>query len=248
MSVMPETAVSDSAIVTAEPASGARATVLAWDLPTRLAKWTLAALVGLAFVSKYYGDVGLVWHRWNGLVILVVVVFRLLWGVLGGTTARFADFVRGPKAAFTYLRGLVTGRGGVYLGHNPLGGWMVVALLAAVLAQAVSGLFTSDDIMVDGPLVSAFDSSWTSLGSMLHQRIYPILLALIALHVGVNLLYTLFKDNLLLAIIVGRKPRRAYVDHAAARPGSVVLALTLLLVSVAIVFGGIWALGGNPIP
>ena len=225
------------------------ALVLAWDLPTRLAKWTLAALVGLAFASKYYGDVGLVWHMWNGLAILTVLVFRLLWGIVGGSTARFADFLRGPGAAVAYLRGLVTGRKLPYLGHNPLGGWMTIALLAVVSAQAVAGLFTSDDIMVDGPMVFAASSEAVSLGSMLHQRLYPILLALIALHVVANTAYSLFGgDNLIGAIITGRKPARAYVDRATARPGSVIAALACLVAAGGIVFGGIALAGGNPFP
>lgn len=225
------------------------AVVLAWDLPTRLAKWTLAVLVGLAFVSRYFGNADLVWHMWNGLAILIVLLFRLLWGVVGGSTARFTAFLRGPSSVFAYVRGLVTGRGRAYLGHNPLGGWMVVALLVTVGAQAVAGLFTTDDIMVDGPLVAAFGGDWAPLGSMLHQRIYPILIGLIAVHVTANLLYSLFgHDNLILTMITGHKPKQAFADHVPATPGVVLLALACLAASAAIVFGGIWIAGGNPFP
>ncbi|MDR6954374.1 cytochrome b [Ancylobacter sp. 3268] len=230
-------------------AQARQVTVLAWDLPTRLAKWTLAALVGLAFASKYYGDVGLVWHMWNGLAILTVLVFRLLWGVVGGSTARFLGFLRGPVAAVSYVRGLVTGRKVAYLGHNPLGGWMTIALLAAVGGQAIAGLYTTDDIMVDGPMVAAASGEAISLGSMLHQRIYPILLGLIGLHVVANIAYSLFGgDNLVKAMITGHKPASAYADRAAATPGSIAAALACLAASAAIVFGGIALAGGNPFP
>ncbi|MCB4770271.1 cytochrome b/b6 domain-containing protein [Ancylobacter sp. Lp-2] len=249
---MSQADMSEAGIARVDLRSGADtgpATVLAWDLPTRLAKWSLAALVGLAFASKYYGDVGLVWHMWNGLAILTVLVFRLLWGLVGGSTARFTGFLRGPFSALAYLRGLVTGRKVAYLGHNPLGGWMTIALLAAVAAQAVAGLYTTDDIMVDGPMVAAASSEAISLGSKLHQQIYPILLGLIGLHVVANLAYSLFGgDNLVKAMVTGRKPTRAYADRAAATPGSILAALGCLLLAAVIVFGGIALAGGNPFP
>lgn len=233
----------------AVPASAVEAgSVVAWDLPTRLAKWTLAVLVGLAFASRYWGDHALVWHMWNGLAILTLVVFRLLWGLVGGSTARFAAFLR-PFAALGYLAALLRGRAPRYLGHNPLGGLMVIVLLALVAAQGLTGLFTTDDVLVDGPLVYAVDESVVSRASALHQDIYWWLLALIALHVAANLVYSLLgKDNLILAMITGRKPVAAYRDQGAATPGSVALALGCLIVSAGVVFGGIWLAGGNPFP
>lgn len=238
-----------------DAASGARTlgtragTVPAWDLPTRLAKWLLAALVGLAFVSRYYGDAGLVWHQWNGLAILVVIVFRLLWGVVGGSTARFASFLRGPGAAVGYLASLLRGRPQHFLGHNPLGGWMVMALLALVAAQALTGLFTTDDIAVYGPMTAVASDETISRASAWHQKIYPFLLALIALHVAVNMLYSLFgRDKLITAMITGRKPAGAYVDAAPATPGSVARALACLVVAIVIVFGAIALAGGDPFP
>ncbi|QIB35405.1 cytochrome b/b6 domain-containing protein [Ancylobacter pratisalsi] len=225
------------------------ASVLAWDLPTRLAKWLLAALVGLAFASKYFGDVGMVWHQWNGLAILVVLVFRLLWGIVGGSTARFSRFVRGPLAALRYGMDLLRGRPGHYLGHNPLGGWMVVALLLIVGAQALTGLFTTDDIIVYGPMTAVASDETIARASALHQQIYPILLALIGLHVAANLAYSVLgRDNLIRAMIVGRKPAERYADPAPATPGSVVAALLCLALAIAVVFGGIAMAGGNPFP
>ncbi|MBS9475671.1 cytochrome b/b6 domain-containing protein [Ancylobacter sp. VKM B-3255] len=227
----------------------AAASVLAWDLPTRLAKWLLAALVGLAFASKYYGDPAMVWHQWNGLAILVLVVFRLLWGVVGGSTARFAAFVRGPSALLGYVGGLLKGRPAHYLGHNPLGALVILGLLGLVAAQGLTGLFTTDDIIVYGPMTPVASDATMARASALHQQIYPFLLALIGLHVVANLAYSLFgRDNLVRAMITGRKPAAAYVDRAPATPGSVIAALTCLALAVAIVFGGIALAGGNPFP
>lgn len=223
--------------------------MLAWDLPTRLAKWLLAALVGLAFVSRYWGDDGFVWHQWNGLAILVLVVFRVLWGVVGGSTARFAIFVRGPVAALRYAGGLLRGRPAHFLGHNPLGGWMVLALLSLVAAQGLTGLFTSDDIVVYGPMTPVASDATIRSASAWHQRLYPILLGLIGLHVVANAAYSLLgRDNLVRAMITGRKPALGYADRAPATPGAVGLALLCLAVAATVVFGGIALAGGDPFP
>lgn len=223
--------------------------MLAWDLPTRLAKWLLAILVGLAFVSKYYGDVGLVWHQWNGLCVLVVIVFRVLWGLFGGSTARFSSFLRGPRAALLYAVSLLRGRPQHFLGHNPLGGWVVMALLILVAAQAMTGLYTTDDIIVYAPMADTVSDATMASASAWHQRIYPILLWLIGLHVVANIAYSLFgRDNLVLAMLIGRKPALDYIDRAPATPGSIGVAVLCLVVAVGIVFGGIWAAGGNPFP
>jgi len=223
--------------------------VAAWDLPTRIAKWLLVALVGLAFASRYYGDVTLVWHQWNGLAILVVIVFRLLWSLVGGSTARFSTFLRGPSAMMAYASSVLRGRPQHFLGHNPLGGWMVAALLAVIAVEAVTGLFTTDDIIVYGPMTAVVSDKTVSMASALHQKIYPVLLVLIALHVLANVLYSLFgKDNLIRAMITGDKPALTFVDRAPATPGTVLTAVICLVVAGAIVFGGIKLAGGHPFP
>jgi len=230
-------------------ATSSAPTVIAWDLPTRIAKWLLVALVVLAFASRYYGDDMLVWHQRNGLAILVVIVFRLLWSVVGGSTARFATFLSGPSAMISYASSLLRGRPQHFLGHNPLGGWMVAALLGVIAVEAVTGLFTTDDIVVYGPMTAAVSERTVAMASALHQKIYPILLVLIGLHAFANVLYSLFgKDNLILAMITGRKPESAYVDRAPATPGSVVTAVICLIVAAVIVFGGIKVAGGSPFP
>ena len=229
--------------------SAAPSTLLAWDLPTRVAKWLLAVLVGLAFASKYYGDVGLVWHQWNGLAILVVIVFRLFWGLIGGSTARFAGFLYGPGRWIGYVASMLRGRAQHYLGHNPVGGWMVIALLAVVAAQGVSGLFSSDDIIVYGPLTNVVSDGTISRASALHGTFFQILLWLIGIHVAANIAYSVFgRDNLILAMLTGRKPAAPYADKAPATPGSMVLALACLIAAMGVVFGGIALAGGDPFP
>ena len=117
--------------------------VRAWDLPTRLFHWLLALLVLLAWASWRYsealGDPSLKLHRWNGHAILVLVVWRVLWGLFGSSTSRFSAWLWWPWTAAAYGWEILRGRTPLYLTHNPLGSYMILALLAAVTAQAVLG-------------------------------------------------------------------------------------------------------------
>ncbi len=230
------------------------ATVPAWDLPTRLFHWALVILILSAWLSYEFaediGDETLVWHRANGLAILTLIVWRVLWGIWGPPPARFAGFVRAPSAIIAYASGLLDGRAGRYLGHNPVGALMVLALLATVGTIAGFGLFATDDNdLVGGPLYRLVGEQQNSLATRLHDQLFNyVLLPLVALHITVNALYTLVKkEPLIQAMITGRKPAEAYVDTKeagiAARPG--IRAVICLAASVAIVFGGIAAAGGR---
>ena len=116
--------------------------VRVWDLPTRLFHWALVALVVSAWASAEFSDkladVTMRWHRMNGYALLVLLLWRLLWGFAGTPASRFSSFVARPAAALAYGLDLWRGRRRRYLGHNPLGGWMVVALIAVVTAPCTS--------------------------------------------------------------------------------------------------------------
>lgn len=220
--------------------------VLAWDAPTRLFKWSLVVLVVLAPISKNFGDVMLVWHKVNGYAILTLLLWRLMWGFAGGTTARFTSFVR-PIGAIGYGLDLLRGRTRHFLGHNPLGGLMVLALIAALLMQATLGLFTTDDIVVDGPFVSKVSSEAVKFASKWHQDGFKIILVLVTLHVAASLFYKFVKkDDLIRPMVTGVKPAGAYEDVPSARGGSTGLALGLLMLSAALVFGTVGIFGASP--
>lgn len=230
------------------------ASVRAWDLPTRLFHWALAVLVVCAWVSFQYaevlGDFRLKWHRWNGLAILVLVVWRLLWGVAGSSTARFSAFVSSPFAALGYLRDVVMGRKRRYLGHNPLGAWMVLALLLAVGAQATLGLFTVEhNDLATGPLYRlAGNARAKSLTYWHNFNFHWVILPLVVAHIAANLLYGLLaREPLIAAMITGRKPDTTYADAdgVVEPPRPLLRAAGLLVISAAIVLGGITALGGR---
>ncbi|HYD32726.1 MAG TPA: cytochrome b/b6 domain-containing protein [Azospirillaceae bacterium] len=184
--------------------SGAKVRV--WDLPTRLFHWLLVVGVAATWATGELGKLEL--HFLLGYAVLGLLAFRLLWGFVGAPTARFAQFVKGPQAAIGYLRYRLGRADGVEppLGHNPLGGWMVVALLLVLLIQATTGLFATDDVATDGPLVSYVSSKTAALLSTIHRVEAKLLLALVLIHVGAVYAYLkLFGENLVRPMITGWK-------------------------------------------
>ena len=184
--------------------------VALWDLPTRLVHWALVLLIPFSWWSAEAHHMD--WHRSSGYFIIGLLVFRLIWGVVGSSTARFGDFIRGPRTAIAYARG----RGERELGHNPLGGWSVVAMLLLLVTQVGLGLFAVDtDGLESGPL-----SHWVSFDTgrsvaELHEINFKLLQALILLHIAAILFYLFVRrDNLIAPMIRGAK----MIDAAPASP------------------------------
>ena len=171
-------------------------------------------------------------HFLSGYTILTLLLFRFGWGIIGSQTARFATFVKGPRAALDHLRELrlPPEHAPPMLGHNPLGGWMVVALLLVLLIQAGSGLFTTDDIMVDGPLVAQASGAVVKMLSTVHRLLFKLIFVLAAIHIAVVAAYLLIRrENLIRPMVTGRKPVPAGMEVALlGSPG---------LLSAALVFG-----------
>jgi cytochrome b len=192
--------------------------LLVWDLPTRLFHWLLLILVTVSFVTGYLGGLWMRYHVWSGCSILGLLVFRLVWGFVGGRYARFSAFVRGPATALRYARAMLRRESSRYPGHNPLGGWSVMAMLTVLLVQATTGLFATDDIFTKGPLypwVSDATSHWLTHIHMLNQE---VILLLVSLHVAAVLFYLIIKrENLIKPMLTGHKQwhgeDRASTDH-----------------------------------
>lgn len=183
--------------------------VRVWDPATRLFHWALVILVA---VNIYTGSVGGLWemdlHMLSGQAILSLVLFRVVWGLVGSRHSRFADFVRGPAAVVGYLRRL---RGGgdapPVRGHNPLGGWSVMAMLASLLVQAGTGLYANDDIFTEGPLAKTVSKATSDTLTWVHNVNSKVLFVLIAVHLLAVFGYLIVKhDNLIRPMITGRKP------------------------------------------
>ncbi|QEY24754.1 cytochrome b/b6 domain-containing protein [Neisseria animalis] len=177
-----------------------------WDLPTRLFHWLLAVAVVFMWYSAQAGGNLLVWHLRCGVLVLALLVFRICWGVWGSDTARFANFVRGPKQMLRYLKGGLSEN--EQPGHNPVGALMVLALLVAVAVQVTTGLFASDENTFTN---NGYLNGWVSAdtGSALrtiHIGFFNLLAALAAVHVVTILIYKFVKKhNLITPMLTGYK-------------------------------------------
>ena len=214
-----------------------------WDVPVRLFHWALVILMAVSYFTGRWGGDWMKFHFWSGYAILTLLIFRIAWGFVGSTTARFSNFVKGPSAAFGHLRELLGKHGPYDAGHNAMGGAMVVVLILAVLAQATTGLFSADTDtgMVTGPLASRIADAMIDKVTAFHQYWVNVLLALVALHVVAVLIYLVWKrHNLVGAMITGDKPAAQVVPPGQPAPRLFFapgrLAISLLIASAAIVY------------
>jgi cytochrome b len=204
-------------------------TVRVWDMPVRLFHWLLVTLIIVSFTTAQIGGNAMQIHELSGFTILTLVLFRVLWGLFGSTYARFTDFVRHPRQAIEYAKSLPRGRPAFYAGHNPLGGWMILALLLCLLMQAGTGLFANDDIMTEGPLYDWVSKQTSDFLSQIHEINFYVLLVLVVLHVAAALYYLFGKrENLILPLFTGRKQVPEVQDIPESRGGPLWLAVLLL--------------------
>jgi cytochrome b len=217
--------------------------VRVWDVPVRLFHWVLVILIATSYFSGRAGGDWMKIHFWSGYAILTLLLFRIAWGFVGSTTARFSDFVKGPGAAFAHLRELFGRHGPHDAGHNPMGGAMVVVLLFATLAQAATGLFSADTDtgMVTGPLANKIADAAIDKVTAFHHFWVNVLLVLVAAHVAAVLVYLVWKrHNLVGAMVTGQKPVEQVVPPGEPAPRLVFasgrLATSLLLACAAVVY------------
>ena len=177
-----------------------------WDLPVRLCHWTLVAAVVGAYVTDRIGVSAFRYHVWCGYTVLVLVVFRVCWGVVGTRHARFIHFVRGPIATWAYLRDTLRGNHHNTVGHNPLGALMVMTLLTALALQAITGLFGNDEIFNVGPLYGYVSDARSLQLTSIHRQLFYWILAAIGLHVGAVLVHRwAYGEDLIGPMFSGRK-------------------------------------------
>lgn len=206
-----------------------------WDLPVRIFHWLLVLLVFSQIVTASIGGNAMQFHAFGGYAILALVLFRILWGFLGGTHARFSDFVRGPGPVMRYAKFILRDPHPSHRGHNPLGGWSVLAMLGSLLVQGATGLFANDDVMMEGPLAKHVSDRASEFATAIHDVNAAMLLSLVAIHIAAVLFYLLAKkENLIAPMITGRK-QSATADEPA-RYGNLWLAALLLGCSAATVY------------
>lgn len=200
-----------------------------WDLPTRLFHWGLVVLIVIAWRSAETGDMQT--HLLAGAAVAGLLVFRLCWGFVGGSTARFAQFVKGPRAVLAYL----TRMSAPSFGHNPAGGWSVLALLGCLLGLVGFGLFAVDtDGLNSGPLSDWVDYDAGRAASHWHGFAFTLLEGLVVLHLLAVLFYQLIKRHgLIEAMITGRRKRPGDPSDLL-RPGSRRALVASLVVATAV--------------
>jgi len=173
-----------------------------WDLPIRLFHWLLVLCIAGSFITINLGEEAIQWHAYFGYSILTLLIFRLIWGFVGSTHARFASFLPTKKAIVDYL----SGSSPRVLGHNPVGAISVFALLLVLMIQVFTGLFVDDDVAFQGPLVKYVSSSVGSFLSEIHEGNQVVILTLITIHIAAIWYYQKFKgENLIKPMLNGDK-------------------------------------------
>ena len=206
-----------------------------WDAPTRLFHWALAVLILLQYGTAEWHWLDMQWHVRFGYATLALLVFRMVWGFLGSQTARFADFVRGPRRVFGHVRDLTAGRATSKLGHNPLGGWSVLVMLASLLVQTITGLFAANRRhTVFGPWAAQVSDAWSQRLTDIHEINQNVLLFLIALHIVAVLGYWIGRNENLVAPMLGG--RKAVASPPALRYASAGRALAALTFAILLVW------------
>ncbi len=222
-------------------ADPATTTVRVWDLPTRLFHWTLALTVVGSVISAKIGGNAMVWHFRFGVLVLALLVFRVLWGLVGGRWSRFASFIYAPATVLRYLRG--QGRPGEHLdvGHNPLGSFSVFALLGFLALQVATGLVADDEIANVGPLNRFAGAALVARATTWHKQYGQwLLIALVVLHLAAIVYYLVKKrHNLVRPMLSGDKPLPAGTPASA---DGLAQRARALVIFVACAAGAAWVL------
>ncbi|UXK09731.1 cytochrome b/b6 domain-containing protein [Shewanella putrefaciens] len=177
--------------------------VKVWDLPTRIFHWVMVMLMGLLWWSADAGEMQ--WHQIFAYSLLSLIAFRFVWGFVGSDTSKFSHFICHPKVALKYLNEVRTKGISFVLGHNPVGGYMVIALITVISLQIVTGLFATDDIFTEGPLYSYVSSSTSASMTWLHKTNFNLILLLSAIHILAVIIHAIKGDKLIGAMLTGDK-------------------------------------------
>ena len=199
--------------------------VKVWDLPTRIFHWSIVLLVFASWLTNRLNQMDL--HFLSGYTLMGLLIFRLIWGVLGSETSRFRDFLSTPADAFDHLRHLFVRELDQEVGHNAAGAWMVLALLALLVVQVVTGLCSNDDVMMEGPLAKYVGKDLSDRLGTIHSINFKLIELAVLAHVCAVLAYAVFKrQNLVWPMITGIK--RLPASIRAPRMASPLLAATAI--------------------
>jgi cytochrome b len=197
--------------------------VKVWDLPVRIFHWALLAIFALQAVTGWIGGALMQWHLYCGYALLILVVFRILWGFAGSTHARFSSFIAGPGATMRFAKRLFSRQAVPQLGHNPLGGWSVILMLASLALQGATGLVANDGVMTEGPLAKWFAIETSNMLAEVHRWNFWVLVVLSSLHTAAVVFHLVVKkDDVLKPMFTGVKqvPAALIRERREAKRGS----------------------------
>ncbi|NND59243.1 MAG: cytochrome B [Gammaproteobacteria bacterium] len=210
---------------------------LVWDLPLRIFHWLLVVSVIASFTTGKIGSSVREYHMLLGYWMLGLLIFRLVWGVVGTRHSRFASFIPTPASSWRYARNVLKGEAPASIGHNPLGSLMVFLMLALLITQVVSGLFVDDDIFFAGPFAHAVRSSTSKFFEGLHHDVVNWIVVLAILHIAAALYHTFrMKEPLIRAMFTGRKSADVVPHDQAITTSAVIRALVVAAVTAAFVY------------
>jgi cytochrome b len=209
-----------------------------WDVFVRAFHWSLVLLFAFSAITGKVGGSWIKWHMYSGYAILALVFFRIVWGFVGGEYARFASFVAGPTSAVRYGLGLLKRGSQHVISHNPIGGWMVVALLLVLATQAVLGLICDDEIATTGPLARYVSTELSLKAMSWHRLLGDVLLILVAIHILAVVFHVFVKkESLVRAMFSGNKdlPTDLAREAQSARKASIGIGFVVLSIAIAAV-------------
>ena len=219
---------------------------LVWDLPLRLFHWLFALSIFGSWLTAELGFEYMQAHFYLGYFMIGLVIFRVIWGFIGPTHARFSNFLKGPSTLLRYLRSLAGGEPVNSAGHNPAGGLMVIVMMAMAAFQAITGLFASDDIAWFGPYNPAVSGATASKLTSLHHANFNWILAAIALHLlAIGFYWRVKRQNLVVPMFTGRKPAAWVAEHEVIPHSQLLKALIVIVIATGLVY---WLIGAAPEP
>ena len=214
---------------------------LVWDLPTRLFHWLVVLSIIGSYTTAKLGTEWMPWHMRLGYFMIGLLVFRIIWGLIGPRHARFVNFIKGPTSIAAYLKG-----GLKTVGHNPMGAGMVVLMLVLLAVQATTGLFSTDDIAFVGPYNPSVSHALAEKLTGIHHFNFNLILAAVVLHLCAIAFYTFVKkERLVPAMIHGHKPLEVVPAHEAIPTSQLWKALIVIAVAGGCVY---WLLHAAPPP
>jgi cytochrome b len=205
---------------------------LVWDLPVRLFHWLLVLSIIGSYTTAKLGTEWIPVHRRFGYFMIGMLIFRLIWGLIGPRHARFVNFIKGPGTVLQYLKGCIK-----TVGHNPLGAGMVVLMLLLLVVQVTTGLFSTDDIVWTGPYFPSVSHDLAEKLTAIHHLNFKFIEAAIALHLcAITYYYFVKKERLVPAMIHGRKPASEVPEQEAIPDSQLWKALIVIVVAASCVY------------